>query len=173
MQIRSTITTSFLAIGLISFSISMSTLRIFSRINVSSKLTKDVVIKSFYETHAILYHLEDIGIYLLSEGSPNAVNIMPDLASEQLIHEIDGHFDTLSKLIGPTKNTDTAAQETNLITISNSAQSIWKSFLSNYKHFLATFPNEIQCPFPPITSKPYTNPSRRQADGSRCWEWCS
>lgn len=142
MQIRSTITTSFLAIGLISFSISMSTLRIFSRIDVSSKLTKDFVIRSFDETHAILYHLEDIGIYLLSEGSPNAINIMPDLTPEQLIHEIEGHFDKLSKLIEPTKNTDTAAQESNLITISNSAQSIWKSFSSNYKHFLATFPNE-------------------------------
>lgn len=138
MQIRTTITTSFLIIGLISFGISMSTLRIFSRIDVSSKLTKDVLIKSFDETHAILYHLQDIGIYLLSEGSPNAINIMPNLAPEELIDEIQNHFVELSKLIGPTNNSETKEQESKLITMSTSAQSSWNSFSTNYKRFLDT-----------------------------------
>lgn len=141
MKIRSTITASFIVIGLISFGISLSTLRIFSRIDVSSKLTKDILIKSFDETHAILYDLQDIGIYLLSEGSPNAKNIMPELNPAQLIDEIEGHFVEINKLIGPTKNWETAEREAELFITFNAAYSNWNSFSPRYKGFLDSYPD--------------------------------
>ena len=136
MQIRSTIIGSFIAIGLITFSISMTTLLIFSRIDVSSQFTKDLLIKSFDESHAILYHLQDIGIYLLSEGSPNAVNIMPELSPDRLITEIDGHFTKFSNLIDTSKGSVSEEAKSELFTPFHSARSNWKTFSENYHAFL-------------------------------------
>jgi len=123
MQIRYTIIGSFIAIGLITFTISMTTLLIFSRIDVSSQFTKDLLIKSFDESHAILYHLQDIGIYLLSEGSPNAVNIMPELSPDRLITEIDGHFTKFSNLIDTSKGSVSEEAKSELFTPFHSARS--------------------------------------------------
>ena len=139
MQIRSTITASFIVIGLISFGISMSTLHILSRIDVSSRLTKEILIGSFDETHAILYHLQDIGIYLLSEGSPNAINIMPDLAPEQLIRQIEGHFIQFDELMKSTMPPETGKKDFDLANTFNSAFSNWKSFSSKYRNFLDSY----------------------------------
>lgn len=138
MKIRSTIIISFIAIGLITFSMSVTTLFVFSRIETSSLQTKDVLIKSFDETHAILYHLQDIGIYLLSEGSPNAINIMPELSPQQLMTEIDNHLGEFSKLIELSENTMSPEAESNLFISFQSARSKWQTFSSNYKTFLET-----------------------------------
>jgi len=64
-------------IGLLTLAIGISTLLTYSKIESSSQQTADVLVKLSQEIHIIDYHLEDVGIYLLAEGSPNAVNIMP------------------------------------------------------------------------------------------------
>lgn len=102
IRIRITIVSSYIIIGLLTLLIGVSSLITYSEIRSTSERTADVLVQSFNDTLAILYHVEDVGVYLLSEGSPNAVNIMPGPSEAELIELVGNHFSLCEQHLGLT-----------------------------------------------------------------------
>ncbi len=139
IRIRVSIISSYVIIGILTLCIGASALLTYSDIRATSERTGSVYVQSFTETLTVLYHLEDIGVYLLSEGSPNAINIMPGPSPAELIELVNHHLSLCEehlKLIEPDSEGVPDSDPTSMF---REAQKEWIKLSILYKNYLDSY----------------------------------